>query len=173
MYYDQPTELSTMQAITSTAASTVSYDVTGAGYGNAPNQVWGTSTVFGTDIGSAASGFAQPCIYMTITTAFVSGGGATLQVAVQCGVDNGSNAVSTWLTLSETAAIAVAQLTQYQTLRLPIPPIPSTAALPRFYRVNYIVATSTFSAGNVTTAIVISPPSGLVSTLYPSNFAIL
>ena len=43
--------------------------------------------------------------------------------------------------------------------------------LPRFYRFNYLIATSTFSAGAVSAYLSLEPPAGFVSTLYPNNFS--
>lgn len=172
-YFDNALLLSNAQAITSTAASSTIYDVTGAGSGNAPALIWGTTSVFGTDIGSAGNGIAQPCVFMVITTAFTTSNSATLQVQVQAAIDNGSNAPGSYTTIVETDAFAAAVLTLGAQLVLPIPKITLGEALPRFYRVNYVVGTGVFGAGAVTTDILINPPTGLVSTLYPSNFAVL
>lgn len=86
-----------------------------------------------------------------VVTTFVSAGGATLQIQFQGSRDN-----STYTTMAESRAYAVADLTQGAFL-LPIGiPRPSGAQLiPRYYRLNYIVGTSTFSAGALTTGLVL------------------
>lgn len=168
MFTDTSLQLSTAQAITATAASSVIYDVTGAGSGNAPNLVFG-NTIFGADMG-AGDGEAGIYVYMQVSTAFVSVGGATLQVQLQAAIDNGSNAPSTYTTIDQTGTFTAAQLVAGATLRLRLQPITIGESLPRFYRVNYVVATSTFSAGAVNTYVTLNAPSGNLVSLYPSNF---
>lgn len=174
-FFDQTLLLSSAQAITTTAASTNIYDITGAGSGNAPTITFGTATKFGADMG-IGDGVAIPSLFMTVGTAFVSGGGATLTVSIEAAPDNGSNAPGSYVVLAATQAFTASQLTAGAVLILPIPPVAPIKlgeALPRFYRVNYTVATSTFSAGAVTSVILLNPPSGLVGTLYPSNFTVV
>lgn len=172
-FFDQTLLLSNAQAITATAASTNIYDVTGAGSGVAPSMIFGTTNTTaalpGFDIG-LGDGQAIPYLYLTIPTAFVSGGGATLTVQVQAAIDNGSNAPGTYTTIVETGLFTAANLAAGRVLLIPIPPITIGESLPRFYRFNYVVATSTFSAGTVTASILLNPPSKLENTLYPSNF---
>lgn len=167
-FFDQTLLLSNAQAVTSTAASTTIYDVTGAGSGNAPALVWGTSTVFGDDIGSG-EGVARPTAYFTVPTTFTAGGAATMVVSVQAAIDGGSNSPSTYHTLTETEAIPVASLVAGYNFALPIPAIKSGDALPRFYRFNFTVATGPMTAGAITGVILLNPPSQLVDK-YPSNF---
>lgn len=167
-FFDQALLLSSAQAITTTAASTLIYDITGAGSGNAPALSWGTSATFGADIGSG-DGEARPVGYFTVPTAFTAGGAATLVVSIQAAADNGSNAPGTYHTLTETEAIPVASLVAGYNFSLPIPAIKSGDALPRFYRFNYTVATGPMTAGAITADILLNPPSQLV-TKYPSNF---
>lgn len=173
MFTDLSTVFSTNQAITSTANATNLYDITGAGSGNAPTMTGGNAGVIGADIGDG-DGVARPYLFMNVTTAFVSAGGATLTVSLQAAPDNGSNVAGTYTVLYQSAAFTAAQLAAGETLIVPVPPralngIPGEA-LPRFYQVVYTVATSTFSAGKVTTNFVINPVSSLTSTLYPNNF---
>lgn len=169
-FVDTSLQLSTAQAITSTAASTVIYDVTGAGSGVAPNLVFGTTSVFGADMGTG-DGEAGVYIYLQVSTAFVSGGGATLQVQVQAAIDNGSNAPSSYTTIDQTGTFTAAQLVAGATLRLRLQPVTIGEAVPRFYRLNYVVATSTFSAGAVNAYVMLNAPSGTLVSQYPSNFA--
>ena len=176
MFLDALVQLSNAQAITSTAASTSIYDVTGAGSGNAPNMIGGiTSTgaaLIGFDIGDG-DGFAIPEVHCNVTTAFVSGGGATLQILLQAAPDNGSNAPGTYVTIFESAVLTVAQLTAGARVQFQIPEVPPTTfgeAQPRFYRLDYVVGTSTFSAGNLSANIVLNPSNGTKLGNYPSNF---
>lgn len=167
-FFDTSLLLSNAQAVTSTAASTNIYDVTGAGSGTAPAMIWGTSTVIGDDIGTG-EGVARPVAYFTVPTAFTAGGAATLVVSVQAAVDNGSNAPGTYFTLTETQAIPVASLVAGYNFALPIPGIKSGDSLPRFYRFNYTVATGPMLTGNITGDILLNPPSQ-INIKYPSNF---
>src|SRR5579872_6368426 len=111
MFLDTLLQLSNAQAVTTTAASTTIYDVSGAGSGNAPALVWGGAAgTFGADIG-LGDGAVRPTAVFYVTTTFTAGGAATMVIAVQAAPDNGSNSPGTYVTLSETAAIAVASLT--------------------------------------------------------------
>jgi len=176
MFLDDLVKLSAAQAITSTAASTNIYDVTGAGSGNASNMISGVTSsgnaLIGFDIG-AGDGIAVPSVYVDVSTAFVSAGGATLQLQFQAAPDNGSNAPGTYVTIYESPALTVAQLTANANFQFRVPPVSPTTfgeAMPRFYRMNYVVATSTFSAGNVNANIVLNPTSATKIQNYPSNF---
>lgn len=177
MFLDALIAFSTAQAITSTAASTSIYDVTGAGSGNAPNMIGGvTSTgnaLIGFDIGDG-DGFAIPEVYVDVTTPFVSGGGATLTIQLQAAPDNGSNAPGTYVTIFQSAALTVAQLTTTGShVQFQVPEVPPTTfgeAMPRFYRLNYVVATSTFSAGALSANMVLNPSNGTKLQNYPSNY---
>lgn len=182
MFVDTSLQFSVKQAITSTANATNLVDVTGAGVNNAPTMIGGNAGTIGADWG-AGDGEAIPYLVMTVTTAFVSGGGATMQVTLQAAPDNGSNAAGSYTVLYTSAVFTVANLGLGETLLVPVPPMAlsptftTTGALaakgeslPRFYQVVYTVATSTFSAGNVTTGFLLNPPSTFTGTLYPNNF---
>lgn len=173
-FFDAALQLSNLQAITATAASTVIYDVTGAGSGNAPPMVFGQTATGGAilagfDIGMG-DGEVRPTLMMTVGTAFTTGNAATLTVQIQAAIDNGSNAPAAYTTIVETGAFSAAQLVAGATLLIPVPPTTIGEALPRFYRINYVVGTGVFSAGTVTSNILINPPSKLENTLFASNF---
>jgi len=172
------TSWATAQSITATADSSTVIDITGAGSGNAPAMINGTgatgNTAIGVDIGQG-DGMAIPYVVMSVNTAFVSAGNATLQVFLQAAPDNGSFSPGTWTTLYESGIFTTTNLaTAGQTLMFQVPPRALSGqpgeALPRFYKLSYTVASSTFSAGKVVAGIVINPPAYLVQTLYPSNF---
>lgn len=164
------------QAITASAASTTVVDITGAGSGNAPAMIGGypaTNNAIGVDIGQG-DGMAIPYVVMNVTTAFVTANGGVLTIALQAAPDNGSYSPGTYTTLFQSLAFTAAQLAQGQTLMFQVPPRALSGqpgeALPRFYRLNYTVGTGVFSAGAVNAGIVLNPPNGLVSTLYPNNY---
>lgn len=167
-FFDNSLLLSNAQAITVTAASTTIYDVTGAGSGVAPNLVFGTSTVFGADIGQG-DGAARPTAYFTVPTTFTAGGAATMTIQIQAAIDNGSNSPSTYTTIVETQAIPVATLTAGTNFNIPIPPLTAGEALPRFYRFNYVIATGPMLTGALTAGILLNPPTQ-IGVKYPNNF---
>jgi len=171
-FIDLSLQLSSAQAITTTAASTNIYDITGAGSGNAPNQEFGNATVFGADIG-AGDGVAMPTVYVDVTTAFQTGDGATLTIALQAAIDNGSNAPGSYTTLLSTGVFAASVLTaSNRLLTFQIPPLTLGQSLPRFYRLYYTVGTGTFSAGALTAGIAFNLPAGVGGTLYPANYTV-
>lgn len=171
-FFDNALLLSNAQAITTTAASTNLYDVTGTGSGSAPNQIFGTSTVFGADIGQG-DGAVRPTAYFTVPTAFTSSGSsATLTIAIQAAIDNGSGSPSSYTTIVQTDAITTATLAAGTNFSIPIPPLTAGEALPRFYRFNYTVASGPFTAGTLTAGILLNPPTQ-IGVKYPNNFTVV
>lgn len=143
--------LSSNQAITVTAPSTGIIDMAGVGVGNAPPNTFGTATVFGQDIG-IGDGMSPPNLTCIVGTAFTAAGAGTLQVQIQASVDAGAPGYtpSSWLTLVETPALSLAQLIAgAQIAEYTIPPRAPGQAFPRFYRLNYIVATGPMTAGTI------------------------
>ncbi len=172
-FFDNPLLLSNAQAITTTAASTNIYDVTGAGANNAPSMTFGTNTTtYGLDIGTG-DGTAIPHAYFSIITTGTGAGTITFQV--QAAPVGASNAVGTYVTLAASQAFVGTTLIAGDVIDLPIPPYASAAAqigpgmgLPRFYRFNYVVSGS--ATATVTAAILTNPPLGYVSTQLGNNF---
>lgn len=152
-------------AFTVTTGST-QIDLTGGvaiNYGIGAN---GTTITFGEDLGRG-KGIAEPWIVVDIGTAMTSTNSATLNVQFQ-----GSTDASTWTTYLETGAIAAASLTANKRIAtFPWPPVPSGAALPRYVRLNYVVATGVFATGTIFAGVVETPQLNNVG-LYPENFAV-
>lgn len=91
-----------------------------------------------------------------VTTTFTSGGAATLAVALQGAIDNGSGvpaAFSTWWT-SPTYALATLNAGS-RLFDMDMPRPPDGIAIPRFLRLLYTVGTTNFTAGNVSAYLVI------------------
>lgn len=127
MYLDGYLQFSNAQALTTTAASTNVIDMSVA-----------------RDMGI---GYPLP-IAVQVVTALV--GGTSVQVQLQYSADN-----ATWTTLSESRAYLTAELVAGAKL-FPgsIPARPSNDAMPRYYRLNYVIA-GTYTSGAVTAYIVL------------------
>jgi hypothetical protein len=105
-------------------------------------------------------------LFIAIQQAFAAAGAATLQVQILGSVDN-----STFTVYAQTDAIPKANLTAGAKIELPIPFMPPHAAgTPRYLKLNYVVATGPFTAGQVQANIVldrqgnIAYPPGVVVT---------
>lgn len=160
--------LSTLQSVTTTAASTNIFDVTGAGSGNTPAMIGasGLNTALGYDIG-AGEGVETPFVLITLGTCTTVSG--TLTISLQAAPDNGSYNPGTYVTLASTAALTgTTQLFAGAQIILPVPPIPPGLALPRFYRLDYVVGSSISVI--VSASILLNPPTIRDATLYGSNF---
>lgn len=174
------TSWTSSQAVSATAASTTIVDITGAGSGNAPAMINGfpaSNTAIGEDYG-AGDGVAIPYLYLTVVTAGTGAGTCTIQI--QAAPDNGSYSPDTYYTIYQSAAFVGTTLKKGTVILVPLPPVPNNAdntsggiddKLPRFYRLNYVVAstfTCTFNAG-----LMLNPPSSLLSIQYNNNFVVV
>jgi hypothetical protein len=125
------------------------------------------------DLGVDGGEYAVPKLMVLVNTAFTTGGGATLQVNFQGSTDN-----STWTTYASSPVYAAAALTAGARLfDIDMPRPPAGVAIPRYVRLSYTVGTSTFSAGAVTSALVMQRQDTPVSTAgyqsgYPSGFTV-
>ena len=166
------------QTITVTAASTTVIDVTGAGVGNAPAMIGGypaTNTAIGIDYG-VGDGMAIPYVLVFINSATTVTG--TMTVSLQAAPDNGSYSPGTYTTLYTSANLnGSTQLAAGNVLYFQVPPTLAAMgeALPRFYRLNYTVASNTISI-SVNAQMSLNPPSfasaktGIIGGLYPNNY---
>lgn len=151
MILDSQLILSSAQAITVSAPSTGVIDVSGAGYGNAPPNTFGTATVFGEDIG-IGDGVSPPRLFVYTGTAFTAAGAGTLQIQLQASVDSGAPGytASAWDTILQTDTYALSQLTANKLIaEFTIPPREPNQGFPRYYRLNYVVGTGPMTAGTI------------------------
>lgn len=149
-------QLSTAQAITTSAASTNIFDVTGAGSGNAPTMIGnaGLATNLGTDLGLGQTS-SHPGVLFTISTAGTGTG--TIAFAIEAAPDNGSFSPGSYIRLTTSGTKVGTILTLGYTLYLPLPPIPPEfAGLPRFYRGFYDQTGN--GAASVTAEFLMNPP---------------
>lgn len=145
MILDYQTLLDTAGAVTTSAPSTNIYDLSVArdiGIGEDPPM----RAVF------------------TVTTTFQSTGSSTLTFSIQGSTDN-----STWDTYISTPAIAKATLVAGLQFSLPIPRPAPGQSRPRYLRAYYTVATADFTAGALTTAIVLDAQANIA---YPAGIVI-
>jgi len=168
--YTSGSNFSTAQAITTSAASTNVFDVTGAGAGTAPAMkgAGGLDTALGVDIG-AGDGVAQPEVMVVVTTAGT--GSDTITIEVQAAPDNGSYSPGSYTTLASSAAFVGTSLVAGTEIKIPVPPVPSTfSGLPRFYRVYYTCSgtqTASFTAN-----LLLNAPDLKSPQRYGSNFVV-
>lgn len=86
-----------------------------------------------------------------VTETFLSAGATTLQVQIQGSTDNSSYTV-----MAESAAIGKASLTLgAQVLPIMLPSVAPGQALPRYLRLNYVVATGPFTDGQLSAYLVL------------------
>lgn len=174
MILDVNSTLSINQTLTVTAPSTSVYDTAGLGVGVAVTNIFGklggAATVFGDDMGAGGPSSASPPQFVAyVGTAFTAGGAGTLQVELQSAVDNGSGGAGTWETILQTDTYALATLVAgAKVADFTVPPQYPGVALPRFYRLNYVVATGPMTAGTISYAGLLTGIDNL--TITPGNF---
>jgi hypothetical protein len=95
-------------------------------------------------------------LVVQVTTTFTSAGAATLVVALQGAVDNGSGAPAAFSTWWSSPAYALAALNAGSRLfDMDMPRPPDGIAIPRYLRLLYTVGAATVTAGNVSAYVVL------------------
>lgn len=106
-------------------------------------------------------------VYTAIQQTFAAAGAATLTIQLQGSQDN-----STWVTLGQSDALPKANLTAGSKVVTKIAPTPPQGAGPsRYYRLNYVVGTGPFTAGQLQSDIVGSE-SYANNFAYPAGFSV-
>lgn len=173
MILDINSVLSNAQAVTATAVSTGVYDVAGLGVNvpsvNITGLFNGGAAAQGEDLGGGGPNMASPPQLAAIVgTAFTASGAATMQIQLQAAVDAGSGVPGTWDTIAETDTLAVALLTAGQiAASFTVPKRYLGQNFPRFYRLNYVVATGPMLTGTIS-AWLLTGVDDL--PLYPPNY---
>lgn len=147
MYTDDLAVFSALQAVTSTAVSTNTYDL-------------GTAQ----DIGEGQDLY----IDFKVGTAFTAGGSATLTAQI---ITSASANLGTPTVIAQTGAIPVASLIAGYRTALRIPPQIGSLGQ-RYLGVQYTVATGPMTAGTISARVVNTIEDGL-SKNYTSGFAVL
>jgi hypothetical protein len=92
-------------------------------------------------------------LYVGVNAAFTAAGAATLTIQMQGSADN-----STYATYGESRALSIADLTPVQRAMIASWPLRlSSDVLPRYLRLNYVVATGPFTAGSLNAQLVLDP----------------
>lgn len=173
MYLDASSILALGQAVTVTAPSTGTYDTAGLGLGQPVTNRFGTATEFGEDLGGGGPNASAPQLGVWVTAAFAAAGAGTLQVQLQAAVDTGPNlgVPGTWDTIMESDTFALAALVASSPQRplcsFTVPDRYPGQNFPRFYRLNFVVATGPMTAGAINAAFL----TGIDDVpFYPPNF---
>ena len=172
MLLDAQSILSNGQAVTVTAPSVNVYDVAGLGVGVAvTNRIGVAGTVFGSDLGGGGPLASAPQLGVWVATTFTAAGAATLQCQLQAAIDNGAGSPGAWDTILESDTVPVANLIAGTPGRplasFTVPSRYQGQGFPRFYRVNYVVATGPMTAGASSAALL----TGIDDvSFYPPNY---
>lgn len=151
MILDQNLLFDTAAAVTSTAPSTNVVDLANA-----------------RDLGVQGGETTPPKLLCLVTTAFSSTNSATLQVNFQGSTDN-----STWTTYASSPAYTAGALTAGARLfDVDLPRPPAGVSTPRYLRLDYVVGTGVFSAGALTSALVLARDDRPSLGAYPSGFTV-
>lgn len=180
MLSDFNTNLSSAQAVTTTAVSTNTYDIlqglTLASVGGTytvppPFNIVGNATYFGEDLG-IGSGQGEPRFVISSGSTTPTGG-TSLQISVQSAPDNGGGTIAglTFVPYIQTRAIPAASiLASSRIASISFPKREVGQGLSRFVQLNYTVV-GTWS-GLTLSATITTGPDDAVNTLasYPANF---
>lgn len=170
MILDINLTLDSARALTVTAVSNGVIDLAGVGVGVAPPNKFG-GTLFGEDIGGGGpSSASPPQLIVKVGTAFTAGGSATLQVQLQASIDTAvTYQPAAWDTIIETDTVAVALLTAgAQVANFTIPNRYLGQGQPRYYRLNYIIATGPMTGGTIGYAGIATGIDDI--EIYPGNY---
>ena len=169
MIQDINLQLSVAQAVTVTAVSTGTYDTAGVGVGQAAPNIFGTAAEFGNDIGGGGPNASAPQLGVFVSTNFTAGGSATMQVQLQAAVDAGGGTPGAWDTIMESDTIPVADwiINNGPIVSFTVPKRYPGQGFPRFYRLNYVVATGPMTAGALNASLLTGIDD---NPIYPPNY---
>lgn len=165
--------------------STYIYDLLGQGVGTAPQNIIGTRTVFGTDMGV---GGKRPELNITIGTALAGTAGTTLKAALQCAVDPGAGsnytpASNAWIDIDSEDNIGLANVTNGAgagavIFRSPWIPTFPPGLMPRFLRLLFspqlagVTPGGSFTAGTIASALVTMVRDDQANKYAAKNFSV-
>lgn len=165
MIMDSQLSFSAAQAITTASAASSNVSALDLSGGNTNYGV--NASRFGEDLG-VGDGKNTPKIVISVSTAFATGTGATLNFQFQ-----GSTNSSAWTTYIESGAIAASALTKGATWVFDWPRKALGASLPRYVRTYYELGTGTFSTGTLEANVVLNADGWVnFGDQYPSNYVV-
>lgn len=113
-------------------------------------------------------GPAQFAALITVIVVLTSAGATTLTVQYQQSVDNAA-----WTICAQTDAIPKANLPAGQIIAINMPPMqPQSAGIPRFHRLNYVVATGPFTGGSIEADLVMNRQVSNPQINYPAGITV-
>ncbi len=176
MILDSTLQFSSQQNISSATTITTSttvIDLAGVGSGNALNATFGTAKVFGQDLG-VGGGMADLVLAAIVGTQFASTNTATLTIALQGAIDNGSNSPGTWVTYQQSGALSVSNLaSNTMVFRCNLADAVPFGTLPRFLRMQFSNPASTnWTTGSISYAGVLTNRDDYSARYYPSGFTV-
>jgi hypothetical protein len=171
MYLDGNLVFSNPQTITATAASTSIIDLSGLGSGNTMTNIIGNATAWGEDIG-VGDVPGTPKLMITLgSTNWATG--TSLNVQFQ-GAPDSSGSPGTYVTYAESGVILTAALLANAVIfKVDVPEVqPEGGPLPRFLRLNYVVAGSNFTNAVIQFAGIVRTRQDWTAKFYPSGFSV-
>lgn len=132
----------------------------------------GNASAFGADLG-IGDGVAIPKIGVWVGSQSIdTTNSATLNIAFQGNASASSAADANWITYIETGALAAARLDAYAKIAAFDWPLKQVeAAMPRYVRLYYQVATGVFTTGEVNAYVMLQRDDWTLG-LYPSGFSV-
>lgn len=161
-------QLSFSQAQAITTASAASTNVTAYDQSGGNTNIGGPAAYrFGADLG-VSEGMNKAKIVVGISTAFTSTNSATLNFQFQ-----GSTDSSSWTTYIESGAIAAANLTKGTAWVFDWPRKAIGAAMPKYVRMYYTLATGQMTTGTIEANVVLNADGWVgIADQYPANYTV-
>lgn len=155
------------------------YDILGTGVGTAPQNIIGSRTLFGADMGI---GDERPELNIAIGVACAGAAGQLLKIALQGAADQGAAGnyqPSTWTDIASQDGITMANLVQGAVpFRVPFLPTMPANLQPRYLRLLFSPMTATalpsgnLTAGTIGSAIVTRNRDDQANKFMPKNFTV-
>ena len=148
------------------------FDFLGQGAGTAPQNIIGTTTLFG----QPDAGGVGYTLQMDIATgaANFAGAGVSMNIQLQAAPDAGTPTYQpgAWTTLTESGPVAVGSLLGSVLWRNPwVPPFPANLR-PRFLSLNFVMTGGTFTTGVIAYAINTPGRDDLANKFAAKNFTV-
>ena len=116
-----------------------------------------------------AANAENPFVVVVTIGVALTGNTGTYQLLVRSSADD-----ATYVTLAQTVAFAIAQLTAGTVIKLPLPPMAANpnALMPRYLKLSHTVGSGPFTAGTIEADLVIMPQANPVGLNYAAGFSV-